>query len=138
MCSSDLAGARGLMQLMPGTAQLVARQLGIKHAPAKLTSDPQHNVRLGSAYIADLLDRFNGSHILAIAAYNAGPGRVSSWLDQYGDPRGQGIDAVDWIELIPFSETRNYVQRVLEALIVYRGRLHGSRADLDLVRELRR
>ncbi|MGQ9371828.1 lytic transglycosylase domain-containing protein [Azospirillum sp. A39] len=132
------AGARGLMQLMPGTAQLVARKLGVKHTVAKLTSDPQHNVRLGSAYIADLLDRFNGSHVLAIAAYNAGPARVSSWLDQYGDPRAQGIDVVDWMELIPFSETRNYVQRVLEALIVYRGRLQGARADLDLGRELRR
>ncbi|WP_245593347.1 lytic transglycosylase domain-containing protein [Azospirillum halopraeferens] len=131
------AGARGLMQLMPGTAQLVARQLGIAHTPAKL-NDPDHNVRLGSAYIADLLDRFNGSHVLAIAAYNAGPGRVSQWLTQYGDPRGQGIDIIDWIEMIPFSETRNYVQRVLEALIVYRGRLDGSRADLDLVKELRR
>ncbi|MCW2246286.1 soluble lytic murein transglycosylase [Azospirillum fermentarium] len=132
------AGARGLMQLMPQTAQLVASKLGIKHTQAKLTADPRHNVRLGSAYIADMLDRYNGSYVLAIASYNAGPNRVRQWLDQFGDPRTEAVDVLDWIELIPFSETRNYVQRVMEATIVYRARLQGARADLDLARLLHR
>lgn len=132
------AGARGLMQLMPATAQLVARQLGIKHTHSRLTSDPGYNVRLGSAYMADLLERFNGSYVLAVASYNAGPGRTRTWIEQFGDPRTDSIDVVDWIELIPISETRNYVQRVMEAMLVYRSRKDGARADLDLYKELRR
>ena len=133
------AGARGLMQLMPGTAQLVANKLGIKkHQHAKLISDPQYNIRLGSAYIAEMIERYNGSYILAVAAYNAGPTRVSQWLNTYGDPRSPSMDAVDWLELIPIYETRNYVQRVMEGLLVYRARLHGGRAELNLERELRR
>lgn len=133
------AGARGLMQLMPGTAQLVANKLGIKkHQHAKLTTDPQYNIRLGSAYISDMIERYGGSYMLAVASYNAGPSRVSQWINTYGDPRGTGIDAVDWVELIPIYETRNYVQRVMEGLLVYRARLHGGRAELNLERELRR
>lgn len=132
------AGARGLMQLMPQTAQLVAARLGVQHTQAKLTADPQHNVRLGSAYMADMLARHNGSYVLAIASYNAGPNRVRQWLEQYGDPRTPAVDMLDWIEQIPFSETRNYVQRVLEATIVYRSRLQGSKADLDIGRLLYR
>lgn len=132
------AGARGLMQLMPGTAQLVATKLGIKHNNAKLTADPEYNVKLGSAYLADMIDRFNGSYIMAIAAYNAGPTRVRQWIDTYGDPRGEAIDPVDWLELIPIYETRNYVQRVMEAMLVYRARIQGAKADLNLDRELRR
>ncbi|WP_448187504.1 lytic transglycosylase domain-containing protein [Azospirillum sp. sgz301742] len=133
------AGARGLMQLMPSTAQLVANKLGIKkHQHGKLISDPQYNVRLGSAYIAEMIDRYSGSYVLAVASYNAGPGRVSQWLNSYGDPRGASVDVVDWVELIPIYETRNYVQRVMEAMLVYRARLHGGRAELNLERELRR
>ena len=133
------AGARGLMQLMPGTAQLVANKLGIKkHQHAKLISDPHYNVRLGSAYISEMIDRYGGSYVLAVASYNAGPGRVSQWLNVYGDPRAEGVDVVDWVEMIPFTETRNYVQRVMEGLLVYRARLHGGRAELNLERELRR
>lgn len=132
------AGARGLMQLMPATAKLVAKQIGVRHTHQRLVTDPAYNVTLGSAYMADLLDRFNGSYILAIASYNAGPGRVRGWLDQFGDPRTEAVDPVDWIELIPISETRNYVQRVMEATIVYRARLQGGRAELDLEKELRR
>ncbi|NYZ11990.1 lytic transglycosylase domain-containing protein [Azospirillum sp. RWY-5-1] len=132
------AGARGLMQLMPTTAQLVAKQLGIRHTHARLTADPDYNVLLGSTYIGDLVDRFNGSYVLAIAGYNAGPGRVRQWIDQFGDPRTEAIDVVDWMELIPIYETRNYVQRVLEALLVYRSKLQGGRAELDMARELRR
>jgi len=132
------AGARGLMQLMPATAQLVAKQLGIKqHNHAKLISDPQYNMRLGQAYMADLIERFNGSYVLAIASYNAGPGRVRGWMDTFGDPRTEAVDIVDWIELIPIYETRNYVQRVMEAMLVYRARL-GTGGEMDLERELRR
>ena len=120
------AGARGLMQLMPATAQLVARQLGEGTSPAVLTSDPQHNMRLGTAYLAGLLDRFAGSLPLAAAGYNAGPNRVDAWLADNGDPRagaiGGRIGMIDWIERIPFNETRNYVQRVLENVVVYRAK----------------
>ncbi|MBP2298549.1 lytic transglycosylase domain-containing protein [Azospirillum picis] len=132
------AGARGLMQLMPTTAQLVAGKLGMKHTNARLTADPGYNVTLGSAYLAELIDRFNGSWVLAVAGYNAGPNRVRQWLQTYGDPRTEAIDVVDWIELIPISETRNYVQRVLEAVQVYRARLNGDRAEPNLDRDLRR
>ena len=114
------AGALGLLQLMPATAKAMARESGIAFTPARLLTDPSYNVSLGRTYLDLQLQRW-GEPALAIAAYNAGPARVSSWLDRYGDPRGKGIDAlIDWIELIPFSETRNYVQRVLEGRNVYR------------------
>ncbi|PWC32463.1 lytic transglycosylase domain-containing protein [Azospirillum sp. TSO35-2] len=132
------AGARGLMQLMPTTAQLVATKLGLKHTNARLTADPGYNVTLGSAYLAELIDRFNGSWVLAIAGYNAGPNRVRQWIQTYGDPRTEAVDVVDWIELIPISETRNYVQRVMEAVQVYRVRLTSERAEPNLDRDLRR
>lgn len=132
------AGARGLMQLMPATAQAVAGRLGIKHSVAMLTNDPDHNIRLGSTYIQEMLDRFNGSYVLAIASYNAGPGRVSQWLDRLGDPRGGEIDVIDWIEQIPIYETRNYVQRVMEGLYVYRARFANGTYPLTLSNDLRR
>jgi soluble lytic murein transglycosylase len=117
------ANARGPMQLLPATAQSVARRLGIPHNTAMLTTDAAHNMRLGSAYIADRLSRFAGALPLAAAAYNAGAGRVDEWLVTYGDPRlPSGPDVRDWIELIPFAETRNYVQRVIENVVVYRAR----------------
>ncbi|HYE52101.1 MAG TPA: lytic transglycosylase domain-containing protein [Azospirillaceae bacterium] len=118
------AGARGLMQLMPPTAAQIAKRLGLKHTVAKLTADPAHNVRVGSAYLQELLERYGGSYVLAIAAYNAGPGRVSGWLKEFGDPRQPGVDVIDWIETMPIYETRNYVQRVLENVQVYRLRLN--------------
>ncbi len=117
------AGARGLMQLMPGTAKQVSRRLNVSYSKALLTADPAYNAMLGSAYLASLIERFNGSYVLAIASYNAGPANVSRWLKEWGDPRAGEIDMVDWIEFIPFSETRNYVQRVIENLQVYRERL---------------
>ena len=117
------AGARGLMQLMPSTAKHVAKQAGLKYEEKKLTRDPSYNIRLGSAYLQELIERFRGSYILAIAAYNAGPSRSVEWMRVYGDPREAEIDVIDWIESIPFSETRNYVQRVIENLMVYRHRL---------------
>ena len=120
------AGARGLMQLMPGTAKLVTKQIGLPYSKSRLTEDPDYNMRLGSHYLAGLLDRFSGSYILSLAGYNAGPHRSESWIERNGDPRYGRTDPIDWIEMIPFSETRNYVQRVLESLAVYRLRLPGK------------
>lgn len=117
------ANARGPMQLLPSTAQMVARRLGIAHSTGMLTSNPTHNLLLGSAYIAEMLSRFDGAVALATAAYNAGPRRVDEWLATYGDPRQpDGPDIRDWIEMIPFGETRNYVQRVVENMVIYRAR----------------
>ena len=113
------AGALGLMQLMPATAQETASKLGIQHRRAWLTDRPEHNIILGSEYLSRMLDRYDGSLPLAIAAYNAGPGRVNSWINRFGDPRTSAIEMLDWMELIPIYETRNYVQRVLEAYAVY-------------------
>ncbi|MGY8959002.1 MAG: lytic transglycosylase domain-containing protein [Alphaproteobacteria bacterium] len=114
------AGARGLMQLMPATARAVARTLKIRHSTRRLTSDPRHNVNLGASYINGLIEDFDGSLVLALAAYNAGPHRVRRWLRENGDPRRFDTpDAIDWIEQIPFKETRNYVQRVIENLPLY-------------------
>ncbi len=111
------AGARGLMQIMPGTARDTARRLGMDQADIVLF-DPQINITLGASYFRRLLNAYGGSHVLAIAAYNAGPGNVNRWLRTIGDPR-TNMDVLDWIEAIPFSETRNYVQRVLENAVVY-------------------
>lgn len=122
------AGARGLMQLMPATARVVARELGVAFDPAALLDEPSYNARLGAFYLATQLDRFQ-EPALALAAYNAGPGRVVAWLARNGDPRRADRYAlVDWIERIPFSETRNYVQRVLEAVEVYRTLLQDRNA----------
>lgn len=117
------AGALGLMQLMPGTAAEVARKRGWAHQTSWLTSKPEHNILLGSTYLNDLLRRFNGSYPLAIAAYNAGPSRVNGWLEAFGDPRTGKVNWIDWIELIPVPETRNYVQRVSEGIVTYRDHL---------------
>lgn len=116
-------GARGLMQLMPATAKSTARSLGLEYELGSLIARPDYNVRLGSAYLKQMVDRFDGHYIKAIASYNAGPGRVVRWVAEHGDPSDPAVDVIDWIERIPFSETRNYVQRVLEALHVYRERL---------------
>lgn len=124
------SGARGLMQLMPFTAQAVAKQIGTPTSLPTLTSDPAHNMRLGTAYLREMLDRFDNSLPLAVAAYNAGPHRVDQWLTENGDPRVGPIDMLDWIELIPFNETRNYVQRVLENVVIYRARRGQSTPTL--------
>ena len=116
-------GAQGLMQIMPGTAKLIARQYRMPYAPAKLMGDPAYNVKLGAAHLADLIDEYNGSYVLTLVAYNAGPRRVREWVAEYGDPRGGKVDPVDWIESIPFQETRQYVQKVLQNTQVYRARL---------------
>ncbi len=119
------SGALGLMQLMPGTAREVAGKTGVPYIQDKLTHDPAYNVSLGTQYLGDMLQKFGGSYELALAAYNAGPGRVARWLESIGDPRAGKIDMVDWIEMIPVRETRNYVQRIMEGVGVYRDRLNG-------------
>jgi soluble lytic murein transglycosylase len=128
------AGARGLMQLMPATAHRVARKIKLPYQRARLTEDTAYNMRLGRAYLTQLLDDFEGSTALALAAYNAGPHRVVRWMKAFGDPRRPGVDPVDWIERIPFSETRNYVQRVLEGQVVYRLALDGQKTVVPLSR----
>jgi len=118
------AGAQGLMQLMPGTAAEVARDLGLTHQAAQVLSDWSYNARLGSGYLARLGADFGGNVIMVSAAYNAGPSRPIRWMSEQGDPRGASAEAVvDWIEHIPFTETRNYVMRVAESLPIYRARL---------------
>ncbi|MDP9422202.1 MAG: transglycosylase SLT domain-containing protein [Pseudomonadota bacterium] len=112
------AGARGLMQLMPGTAREQAGKMGMGYDYARLTSDPSYNVMLGSAYFQRLVSNWGGNYPLAVASYNAGSGNVRKWVNSYGDPRGN-VDIVSWIEKIPFEETRGYVQRVLENSVVY-------------------
>jgi soluble lytic murein transglycosylase len=117
------AGARGLMQLMPGTAEEVARKVGVDYSPHRLVSDATYNALLGSTYLGTQLDRYDGSLLLAAAAYNAGPGNANRWINAYGDPRAANVDPVIWVELIPFQETRTYVKRVLGNYLVYRERL---------------
>jgi soluble lytic murein transglycosylase len=125
------AGALGLMQLMPATARAVGKEIGLKVKERELITSQALNVRLGSLYLAEMLDRFGGSYMLAVAAYNAGPANVGRWLAANGDPRADAtIDPIDWIEAIPIEETRNYVQRVLEATQVYRWRL-GKAVTVD-------
>lgn len=116
-------GAQGLMQLMPGTAKIVARQHGVGYAAHKLTGDPVYNVRLGAAHLADLVADNNGSYVLTLVGYNAGPRRAREWVAAYGDPRGGQVDPIDWVESIPFQETRQYVQKVLQNTHIYRSRL---------------
>lgn len=115
--------AQGLMQLVPGTAKSMAKRLGLSFDEKRLLSDPSFNVKLGSYYLKYLMDTYKGSAILAIAAYNAGPKPVNEWISQYGDPRDRRMDWIDWIESVPYGETRNYLYRVLEAWNVYRMRL---------------
>jgi soluble lytic murein transglycosylase len=130
-------GAHGLMQLMPRTAEEVARKLGIKFH-SSLLGNPSYNLRLGTTFIQNQLAIFDGSYVLALAGYNAGPRRVGEWMAQIGDPRDTNTDPIDWIEMIPVNETRNYVQRILESLQVYRARLNGGEAPLLIIKDLRR
>jgi len=132
------AGARGLMQLMPATAREVARSLRVKYEESLLTNDPAYNTRLGSTYLSKMLRRYDGSYVMALAAYNAGGSRVNAWSRLHGDPRRPDADVIEWIELIPFSETRNYVQRVMENVGVYRLRLGNAADPFRLDRDLAR
>jgi len=130
------ADARGLLQVLPGTGALMARRLGIDYDPARLTTDPAFNALLGAAYLDQLIDEF-GALPLVAAGYNAGPGRPRRWITEFGDPRDPAIDPIDWVERIPFAETRNYVMRVLESLILYRAILNGETGPIRLSEILR-
>jgi len=132
------ANARGLMQMLPSTAREQARREGLPFRQSWLTDDPGYNMTLGAAHLDDLLDRFNGSYIMTAAAYNAGASRPARWVNEYGDPRKGEIDAIDWVEFIPFSETRNYVQRVLENVQVYRQRLSEEPSEIRISEDLNR
>jgi soluble lytic murein transglycosylase len=128
-------GARGMMQLMPGTALTVARRSGLGWGSLE---DPDFNMKVGSVYLNQLVDQFSGSYVMAAAAYNAGPSRPIQWTGLCGDPRGSSTDPLDFIECIPFSETRDYVMRILETTQVYRARLNGGRAPITLAADLKR
>jgi soluble lytic murein transglycosylase len=131
------AGAKGLMQLMPATARVTASRAGMDWDPDRLLSDAAYNARIGATHLRDLVQDWKGSYILSIASYNAGPGNVKKWIEAYGDPRSSAVDPIDWVERIPFTETRNYVQRVMENLQVYRSRL-GEQSTLLIDTDLRR
>ena len=130
-------GARGMMQLMPATAAVTARKIGEPYSPSRL-DDPDYNMRLGASYLGHMINNFSGSYVMAAAGYNAGPGRPLDWINYCGDPRSANTDPVDFVECIPFAETRNYVMRVLEAAEVYRARLNGGSAPLTLAADLKR
>lgn len=133
------AGARGLMQVMPATAKLVATELGILdgHSTDRLLSDADYNAKLGANYLAGLAGEFGGNVVLMSAGYNAGPGRPRAWVEANGDPRREDVDVVDWIESIPFAETRNYVMRVTESLPIYRARLGKPPLPIPFTAELK-
>lgn len=132
------SGARGLMQLMPATARAMARHTRTKYSRSRLTKDPVYNLKLGRAYLKWLLRRYDGSYLLAVAAYNAGPAAVNRWIRELGDPRTGAVHPVDWVEIIPYKETRNYVQRVLENIHIYREQLSETQLAYSLHQDLRR
>lgn len=132
------SGARGLLQIMPATARAMARHTNMKYSRRRLMTDPDYNLKLGHAYLTWLLNKYSGSYLLAVAAYNAGPAAVNGWLRDLGDPRAGQISPVDWVEFIPYKETRNYVQRVLENIHVYREHLAETQLAYSLDRDLRR
>jgi soluble lytic murein transglycosylase len=128
------AGALGLLQLLPGTAREVAQRSGLPYSKDRLVTDAGYNATLGAAFLSEQLGRFNGSYVLTIAGYNAGPRRAAEWAERYGDPRGKDLDTVvDWIERIPYTETRTYVQRVMENYQTYKMRLSGR---FDIAQDL--
>jgi soluble lytic murein transglycosylase len=126
------ANAMGLLQVTPEAAKYVTKKYGGVYDQKRLLSDPSYNASVGAAELGGLIEDYRGSYIMTFAGYNAGRGSVKKWIDRYGDPRDPKVDAVDWVELIPFSETRNYVQRIMENLQVYRARFGGgSRLQID-------
>ena len=120
------AMAVGLMQVTPEAGKDTAKRFGVKYDWKRMVSDPVYNTQMGAGELSALLSEYKGSHIMTFAGYNAGRGRVRDWVKAYGDPRDPKVDPVDWVERIPFSETRNYVQRVIENLAVYRVRFDNS------------
>jgi soluble lytic murein transglycosylase len=120
------AQAVGLMQVTPEAGRDTAKRFGVAYDWKRMVSDPVYNTQMGAAELSALLQEYKGSHIMTFAGYNAGRGRVQQWMKQFGDPRDPNVDAIDWVERIPFSETRNYVQRVMENLQVYRVRFDNG------------
>lgn len=131
------ANAYGMMQMIDPTARATARKHRIPYSREKLASDPDYAARMGALHLNDLLEQWDGSYILAAVSYNAGPNRAKQWIENYGDPRSGQIDPINWVEKIPFSETRNYVMRVLENMQVYRARLNNNVAPNQLERDMR-
>ena len=131
------ARALGLMQVTPDAGRYIAKKFGVAFDQRRLLHDSVYNMQMGAAELGDDIAHYNGSYILAFAGYNAGAGRVKEWIERYGDPRDPRVDPVDWVERIPFSETRNYVERILENLQVYRVRFGGS-AKLMIEADLHR
>lgn len=131
------ADARGLMQVLPSTAKLVARDLGLEFEASKLIADPAYNVTIGSAYLAKMVQEFGPSIALIASGYNAGPNRPKRWIEEFGDPRQEAVDVVDWVETIPFAETRTYVMRVVEGVVIYRAKLKGQVGPVRITAELK-
>lgn len=131
------ADARGLMQVLPGTAKLMAGKLGKPFDAPRLTSDPAYNVAMGAAYLAEMVEEFGPSIALIASGYNAGPGRPRRWIGEFGDPRRADVDVVDWVETIPFAETRTYVMRVAEGVVIYRAKLKGAVGPVRITDELK-
>ena len=131
------ADARGLMQVLPGTAKHMAEKLGKTFDAGKLISDPAYNVTMGSAYLAEMVEKFGPSIALVASGYNAGPRRPERWMTEFGDPRRPDVDVVDWIETIPFAETRTYVMRVAEGVVIYRAKLKGAVGPVRITEELK-
>ena len=129
--ANSYVGAQGLMQLMPSTAKLVARNLKITYSKSSLKTNPEYNIKLGTYYFSSLLEDYDGVFPFAIGAYNAGPNRIKSWVKRYGDPNRGEISFIDWVELIRFKETRNYVQRVIENINVYKYALNKNPIKID-------
>lgn len=130
------AGALGLMQLLPTTAAKVARDQGLTYSASRLASDPAYNATLGAAYLKEMVDQFGTAVTLIASGYNAGPRRPLQWITAFGDPRLASVDPVDWVETIPFNETRTYVMRVAEGVVVYRAKLRGSPGPVNITAEL--
>ncbi len=136
--SVSSAGARGILQVMPGTARHICRDYKLKCDMSRLMKDAGYNTMLGSAYVADRMEEFSGSYVLALASYNAGPGRAREWISEFGDPRHAKVDPIDWIHRIPIEETREYVQKVLSNIQVYRARLGDEANAVRLHTDLKR
>jgi soluble lytic murein transglycosylase len=131
------ADARGLMQVLPGTAKQMAKKLGKDFDATKLFSDPAYNVTMGAAYLSEMAEEFGPSIALIASGYNAGPGRPRRWIGEFGDPRRADVDVVDWVETIPFAETRTYVMRVAEGVVIYRAKLKGAVGPVRITEELK-
>jgi soluble lytic murein transglycosylase len=131
------AHALGLMQVTPDAGQYIAKKFNVAYDQNRLLNDTAYNIMIGAAQLADDIGRYNGSYVLAFAGYNAGRGRVKEWIERYGDPRDPKVDPVDWVERIPFPETRNYVQRIIESIQVYRA-LFGGGKPLPIEADLHR